>query len=328
MSGIMIACVIAATSTGRTYLILTALFIICAEKMEFDEIVKTSLIASSLTITFIVLSSIVGIIPNYTYHSSAGRAAMCLGFTYYSKVPYTVCFIFIMYMFLRAYKIKWIEIFILLIANFLLYRVTTVRLTFGIMLIAFALEILLIKFKLLDLNKKSIRLFSSIAYPLFFGVVIIITCLFIQGKPAWIYEINALLSNRLKWNARALTIYPITLFGQYIEMEGNSAIRVAQNYFYIDSGFFYSLMGYGIFFTIIFLLIYSYLYRYSVKSDNKPLFIWLTCVLVFTLINNTWVTITTNPVLLVFGCLIQSTREQNAVQTMHLQRKPDRVEYT
>jgi len=95
-------------------------------------------------------------------------------------------------------------------------------------------------------------------------------------------------------------------------MEGNSAVRAAQNYFYIDSGFFYSLIGYGILFTVIFLLIYSYLYEHSAKNNDKPLFIWLTCVLIFTLINNVWVSIATNPVLLVFGCFMQSIRTKDA----------------
>lgn len=167
-AAVIISCAIAAVTTNRTYLILTALFIICADKIKFNGIVKTSMLASGFTIGLIIFSSLIGIIPNYTYYRGNGTTAFCLGFSYYASVPYTMCFLFIMYIYLRAYKIKWLEIIVLFVCNYLLYKVTSVRLTYGIMLIAFILVSILIKFKRLNLNNKLVKNYSIVAFPVAF----------------------------------------------------------------------------------------------------------------------------------------------------------------
>ena len=113
-------------------------------------------------------------------------------------------------------------------------------------------------------------------------------------------ELNVLFSGRLSLSNTAIQRYPIKLLGQYIEMNGNSYGLYSSNYFYIDSGFLYSILGYGLIFTIIVIFMYSYLFKYACQNNNKVLFIWLTAILVFTVINNTWISLNYNPILLSF----------------------------
>ena len=83
-------------------------------------------------------------------------------------------------------------------------------------------------------------------------------------------------------------------------MLGNNAGRVIDNYFYIDSGYAYSLLGYGIVFTVLIIFMYSVIYYYCCKNNKKKLFIWITAVALFTMINNTWITLEYNPLLFLF----------------------------
>ena len=81
-------------------------------------------------------------------------------------------------------------------------------------------------------------------------------------------------------------------------MAGNSVLGNPVKYFYIDSGFAYSLLGYGLIFTVIVVFLYTVLFRYSCFVNDKYLFVCITAVLFFTMINNTWVTLNYNPMLL------------------------------
>lgn len=77
-------------------------------------------------------------------------------------------------------------------------------------------------------------------------------------------------------------------------------------YFYIDSGYIYAILGYGVLFTLVVIFMYSYLIYYATKRNDKNLFIWLIIVLVFTVVNNTWVSLAVNPVLMCFPIVFRS----------------------
>ena len=81
-------------------------------------------------------------------------------------------------------------------------------------------------------------------------------------------------------------------------MHGNEYNKTVHNYFYIDSGYIYSILGYGMLFTITVIILYSILYEKSCKDNNKIIWIWLTATMIFTIVNNSWVTLPYNPLLI------------------------------
>jgi hypothetical protein len=154
-----------------------------------------------------------------------------------------------------------------------------------------------------------IVLLSELAFP--FGAVITWFCMknYDSSKFYW-NLVNKIFSSRLKFMNEGYYKYPIKIMGNYIEMQGASAIRQTTNYFYIDSGFAYSLLGYGLMFTVILIFLYSVLFKYSCVVNDKALFVWLFSVLIFTMINNTWVSLNYNPILMFSFKAIASLRQR------------------
>ena len=110
-------------------------------------------------------------------------------------------------------------------------------------------------------------------------------------------SLNSVLNSRLSLAQNGYFDYGIKLFGNYIEMEGNSALEEAMEYFYIDSGFAYSLLGYGLLFTLVAMALYSILFYYSCKTNNKAMFVWILSIWIFSFVNNVWVSVDINPIL-------------------------------
>ena len=287
---------IAAYVTDRHYLFICGLLINASGNTDFAGIVKTSLISTVIASAVVELLVILNRLPDFIY-VDGDRAAHCLGFPYYSYLPFIVFYCLIMYLYVRE-EASWFELGGLFAANYYMYSLSTIRLTYMLGLFVLGLYVFLIRFGWLDLSEKWIRHLSVMLFPACTAITFFVMK---QYKSTGIWKkMNTLLSRRLELMNRGLQKYPIRLLGQKIEMLGNNAGRVNDNYFYIDSGYAYSLLGYGIAFTCLILFMYSVIYYYSCKTNDKKLFIWITAVALFTMINNTWMTLEYNPVLFLF----------------------------
>ena len=108
-------------------------------------------------------------------------------------------------------------------------------------------------------------------------------------------------------NYEAFQRYDLNLFGRLIiPHEGGT-------YFFLDAGYSYELFGCGIVFYIVILAMYSYMHYYACKTDNKPLFIWLTTLMVFGIVGDIWVGISYTAIILGFFIIdepkIESSRD-------------------
>ncbi len=292
---------VSAIFTEKLNLIVFAFFIVSAEGVDFTKIVKTSLISLCVALSIIFMCSVTGLIPDYTYEHS-GQIAHSYGFNYYSIFPYYIMYVFIMYLYLRAKNVKWVEIICVFVLNFAVYRVFTVRLSMLICIMFLVLYALMVKLRVLCLDSFKFRTAAKLLFPLLCVFAIVCVIKFDPLSSTW-NAINGVLSNRLSLSQEAMNIYRIPLFGQYIEMHGAASILQGGyegEYFYIDSGYIYSLLGYGLVFTLLVIAMYTYLACMSCYYRDKTFFVWLIAVAVFSLVNNTWVDIYYNPALLCF----------------------------
>ena len=108
-----------------------------------------------------------------------------------------------------------------------------------------------------------------------------------------ITNLNYLFNYRLSINKMALENYNINLFGNNLEM--NTA---SDTYFFVDSGYVYNLLQYGLAFLLIIFTFNIIVFRFSVKSQNSILFLWCLISAVFNIINNALWDPTLNPILL------------------------------
>lgn len=296
---ILFAFVIAARTTGRMYLIVYAVLIIADEGCEPDKTLKVWLAGTLLALLVVFVLCWAGILTDHVFRYPSGRTAHCLGFDYYFYFPYFLFFCSVVYLYLRKDRVKLYDYLLLILVNLLMYRLSTVSLTFYLTFIFIILDFLLLKLKKIDLNKKPIRIFSGLLFPLGVAATFLLMVNYNPESAAWT-KLNTLMHGRPGMMHEGYLRYPITLFGNRMEMIGNNALRTVkpEAYFYIDSGFAYSLLGYGLVFTFAVVVLYSILYIYSCRTNNKHLYAWLTCVLIFSLMNNIWVDVYYNPALL------------------------------
>ena len=298
---------IASFSTRRNTVIITLMFILCADLAPFKKRIKIHLIVTLLALVIVFLCIALGIIEDYRW-----RGAHCFGFSYIHYVPYYLYFCLVEHLYLKHKKMKMWEAIVWIAADYFLFLLSDVSLVFYLVIITVVLYLIIIRYPIININIRWVGNLSKFFYPAGAVVTYGIMVGYSRNIPI-LNKLNVILNGRIRLMNLGYMRYHLKLFGQYIDMEGNSVIRAAKNYFYIDSGFAYSILGYGLIFTGVVLVMYSILYVYSSRVNDKFLFVWLTSVLLFTLTNNIWVSINYNPVLLLTITAIKQLRNKQMV---------------
>lgn len=310
----------AAIVSSKPQVIVYAALLCGADMTSFRKICECSLCSCTASVLVTMVLNFVGLLPDGGQWYRFGVHIKAFGFGYYSIVPYTFFYMVIIYLYLKYEKGKkasWAELIIIGILNYLLYSVTTLRLTYYLNFFTLFLYIILIKFNWIDLRNKFINFLTLLFFPLMFGLSLWSNYSFTNSNP-FFFQLNRLLSNRLALGHEGLRRYSINLFGNFIEVNDSED---AVEFFYIDSGFLFSVLGYGLLFTGLLLIIYIYMHNYSSITNNKMLFIWLTIVAVFSTTNNTWITMQFNPIVLMLPLILKETRMKEKAKHMLKTRK-------
>ena len=112
----------------------------------------------------------------------------------------------------------------------------------------------------------------------------------------------------------ALENYGISLFGQKIIFQGTYALTYGKNvdwdigYFFIDNDYLLLIITYGLFLSIIIMMIYCHSIKNTIENKNYKLFIWTISTLIFAFVNSSLISIEFNPILLVFMSLYYSDK--------------------
>ena len=300
---------IAALVTDRLYLGAYAAFVLIADRCDFKKIVKVSLIAASGALLLLLLFCAVGILTDYLYYGSGQRVAHCLGFSYYSRFPFILFLCTIMFLFLRKKKTLLLYAAILAV-NFVVYYYTTLRLTYYLTYLLVLLDWLLNRKSKWNLSSGKWPAVSACLFPIGLAVTWLAMVFYDPGN-RFMSWLNTLLNNRIRLMHKGYLEYSVKLFGNYIAMRGNSALRDTSDYFYIDSGFGYSLLAYGLIFSVAVVFLYSLIIYFACKTNNKSLFIWALIIMIFTLVNNIWLTVTYNPLLMLSVPVLGEIKKQH-----------------
>ena len=307
ISIIMIFAIAAIVDSNAKMLVYAAL--LCgADMTSFRRIIKCSYWTSLIIVVCTMLLSFVGILPNTGEWERNGVVIWTFGFGYYSGLPYAFFYLVLEHLYLKKKKAIWPELIVIMGLNYIIYKFSTVRLTYYLIYLVIVLYIVLVKFNWFNLKKKFLHYLTILVYPITFIVSIWVNYAFTFDNPK-LAAINKMLSDRLNLGHQAMTLYKIKLFGNTIETYNNGP----SEYFYVDCGFLYSLLGYGLIFTGLVLVFYVFLHNYSARTNNKILFIWLTAVAAFSFSNNTWISIQYNPILLLFPIVLKEYRRKKAL---------------
>lgn len=297
---------VAGYQTRRVYMLTYALFIMAAANHKsFPTLIKATVAGIGLSRLIVLILSQIGVIPdiiysreneNYDIGFFYSGISHCFGYNWFHFIPYTFFFVSLCLMYLKKREMSWPEIGLWALSHYVVYYYCEVRLALYLGLFSLVLYVVLVKLNWIQINNSFVKWGLTASFPLAMFISIFVAMNYDSANPFY-FALNQFLSGRINLAKVAFTRYPITLFGQYIQTYG---IESSHEYFYLDSGYIFTLLGYGVLLSTVVILMYSCLCWYACKRKDKVLFIWLVCTLLFTFSNNGWIYLEYNPILLAF----------------------------
>lgn len=286
-------CVYMFLAGSSKLLLIIVLLVIASKGCNFTSICKFVIVTELFLLVSVNVLALTGVIKNITITLPNGNTGCYLGFSYISTEINFLFNIMMSYLYIKKNSnISWFTIILFAGINQFFYLHTDIVLIYTVANIALILIILHKKFHL-DLTQiPGTKNFSSLAFPSVAILSIVTAVLYNESNSIWA-TIDRLLSHRLRFNHRGIIEYGINLLGRHVQFEFDF-INYETGYFYIDNGFVYSLLCYGLIVTILITILYTILLRYTVKSNNNVLFIWVSSIAIYNLVNESILNIPIN----------------------------------
>jgi len=280
----------------KNILILYFFMIFASYKKDFFKI-QTTIAYTTIAFTMLVIVfSLLGLVPNDVYERG-DKTAYCLGFFYYTTLSYNAFFASLLLMGkkeLTKVKDRLFAVVGFWAVNFIIYKITTTRLTF---LLSFAVVLIYIYiYRRQKKYSKKIIMLAGLIFPVSTCINYAIASLFNRSNKI-LNLIDVVLGSRIVLAQQGIQKYGITLFGSNIE-NVNGIVDGHQVYFYVDNGYINALLTYGIILFMIIIFSYSLLNVYAVKNNYKMLILLCLITCGFCYINNVLFAPAINPTLL------------------------------
>lgn len=271
----------------------SVLAIIAALNIDFRKIVKWCVGINTFDLVVVILPAIMGLIPDETRLHN-GVVAHYLGFAYYSNVPYRVLMITIMgYWLIKSSRAENIFLLISIPIQYIIYKVCTVRLVLYIYIIFIIIAILIRAIKS-EKKHNVLKFIAVIMYPC--ATLATVYASLQSDKSFFFAALDSAMNARLSFNRIGFQRYGMKLFGQrIITSQEYWDANYINHYFFIDSGYAYMLISYGLIFSIILIGGYSYLSWYTIRYKDYKMFVWCITCCIFSVINNVLFSVSLNP---------------------------------
>ena len=287
------------------------LFVFCARGIGFKRLARISLVVMSLVVAFIVISSLVGLIPNYTSADENNRIRCFMGFRYALYLPQYLFTITGLALYLDGTQINLRHLAILLCANVAAFLLTDLRLSFwlAMALMGAYVVLCLVVGRLAEPKGMALAVAKLLPYSVcFFAVVGIGLTLAYTPSIRWMEAANSVLGNRLSLGQAAFDLYPPTLFGQRIDFVGNGldlsgAQSQTTNTFYVDCLYLKLLLQIGVVPSIILLGAATCLMRRMVRERQWVLLLVFTFIAAHCVVDDLSLNLNYNTFLLALSSL-------------------------
>lgn len=253
-------------------------YVIAARYANVEEMLRCILMSMSTMLGILFILSIVGIIPNFEHI----KGEYCLGLAtqVFSWYLFNICAI---YLYLHRNNLKKSMFIGFFILGWVFFFLTKTRLMIVILSILLIM-VYLYKYKGYIFLKKIKSLYKFI-FLICFGLIYFITVNYTSFP-----FINYILSGRPMFALRHLTNNGLSLFPRNISF---FSIQVTNGTYtvYIDSGYMDLLIRFGIILLTVILLTYTFFISESIKKKQYFIMIWLICVAIFNIVNNSFMNI-------------------------------------
>ena len=264
--------------------------VFAAANISVDHIIKVCFRATIVSTLFIILLTFLGILPDKVFNHRIGDGqvvdAHTFGFFYYSGLSYRFLIISICDLYLYRYSLTVFRF--ICFVSFIIgaYYLSSTRLQLMLSFAFLFLLILVFNLKWISFKNRLWKYLGLLAYPVVFFVSVMLPLSYFVSYDFlnWWDEV---FSGRMSQTIMAFTQYNIGLWGNAIEMVGSATAETSTlSYFYIDSGYVYWLLAYGIVFTALILLAYSTVFYRSFKYNNSFIYFWCLLFTVTNMIND------------------------------------------
>ena len=257
-------------------LIPAILLIIAGSNIKFDLILKWMFLPMLIGLLIPWLLSSIGVLSNIVFTKelpfgvlSYKFAPQGLGFLYFSGFSYLAMGILMIHAYLRP-KITFSYCIFLLGLSVGVFLLTVTRLQL-LMNVSFVVLLYIGQHVPRNmLHNKFIENLSLLIYPLCLFITLA-TVFFPLFFSKYQEELNTYSSARYALNILAFERYPITIWGNKIEASNG----VTEDYFFIDSGYVYSILGYGLALSAYIIVIYCMMCYKSYLKYKWKLLIWI-----------------------------------------------------
>lgn len=309
--GIILTLIIGKVTDDRSFFQFFIL-IIGAYKVDFNKIIKWSIISEGILLFTIVILSLLGVIPNIEYgRANSEVIRYSLGFKYPTYPAVIFLGLTMLYLILKKDKIKLWEYGIILIINIALYVATNTRTEMACVVILIIMNYIYNK-KIIKINE-AFRRISKIIFIICALASIIIAGLYIGNEEKYQWLNNAL-SGRLKLTQSAIENYGIDLFGNKIEWVGLSDIKEGTNtdseFNMIDNSYLNLLIVYGVIAFITIIYLYSNTSKAMKYYDNGFINCCMIIIAINGLLNPILIRMTNNIFMLLFSYIVIENKEK------------------
>lgn len=286
----------------RSNVLISTTLILAAYNIPFSHIVRMC-IKVLILVFFIVLSALaLGIIEDRLYYRDVdivdNNYAHDIGFRYYSYYSYLGMGFVQCCLYLWRERLNFRKILFLILFSYIFFVLSSTRLQL-LACVAFIIALFILPYipkKIL--HNKLLAAIAIIAYPLiclllYYVSKYFILSIFYDGYA----ELNQAMNNRLSLNEEAFLRYDVTLWGNDLDFDTSPRTKT-KDYFYLDSGYLHVLLGDGLVFISIILLLYSILTYNIFKARAYYLYIWIIIYAVLNISNGFLVSLLANPILL------------------------------
>jgi hypothetical protein len=218
-----------------------------------------------------------------------------LGFKYYSYYAYLGMGFVQCCIYMWRKHISLMQIVLLITLSYVFFLVSSTRLQLYAC-VAFIVAVFSIPYvpkKIL--HNYLLAFLAIIAYPVICVVLYFVSKYFLLSFFYDGYDdLNEVMNNRLIMNEEAFMRYDVTLWGNNLDFDTSERTT---DYFYIDSGYLHVLLGDGLVFITMILLLYSVLTYKLFKSRAYYLYLWVLIYAILNISNGFLVALLENPIL-------------------------------
>lgn len=296
-------------------LLMMILFMLSSKNISTESINKCFMIILSISIFIILVSSLIGIIPNLVFARIGGINRNSFGIVYPTDFAAYIFYLMCSYVYFRRNKYNRFDtLFLFLVATILLVFTNARFNCLGILLL-----IIIMQFRKYFFKKFVIK--YSWLLPWLFGLGIVLATVFFDANNVFMSSINNLLSNRLTIVHSMYLNYGLPLFGNYINQHGfgaDSTNFAIYKYEYIDSAYMQLIMLFGITILIFFLGYLCYLMH---RTKDVNLLFLISLILLSGIVEPHMLEIQYNPFFIMLSSLYLSNINKKNEETNDFNKK-------